>query len=108
MRLALLIVGLLLFATIGTGLAATPSDGAQTLSPAQVADNVAALEAAYRHVARSRLEITDQVVILRRIRNFVVVTFVEPCSLEKRCYGGRMHVVYDPAIRKVVYVRGEQ
>jgi hypothetical protein len=105
MRLAFLIVGLLLFATIGMGLAATPSDGVQTLGPA---DNVAALEAAYRHMARSRVESTDQVVILRRIRHFVVVTFIEPCSLEKRCYGGRMHVVYDPAARKVVYVRGEQ
>jgi hypothetical protein len=108
MRIAIPIAGLLLSVLIDTSVAATPPDGVEILSAEQVAENVAALEAAYKDMARSRVEVTDQVVVLQRKRGFIVVSFIEPCSLDRRCHGGRMHVVYDPATRKVVYVLGEQ
>jgi hypothetical protein len=69
---------------------------------------VAALVASYQHLSLNHFDPAGVSIVIQRKLNYIVVSFIEPCSLERRCYGGRIHVVYDPSNKKVVYVLGAQ
>ena len=82
-----------------------PANG--TAEDTDQAINQAALDSAYQRLRSARLLAPGQIVVIRRHRDLVVVSFMSPCSLDGRCKGGRAHVVYDPRISKVVHVLAE-
>ena len=100
MRLPKITIGFFLYA----GLASAADPRTATSSE----ETVAALVASYQHLSQSHLDPAGTSVVIQRKLKYIVVSFIEPCSLERRCYGGRIHVVYDPSNKKVVYVLGEQ
>jgi hypothetical protein len=65
---------------------------------------IAALRAAYSELEHGRTLAGGEVVVIRQIKQFIVVSFLAQGNVR----GGRTHVVYDPALDKIVYVLGEQ
>jgi len=106
MRLALLTAALLLGAPCES-LAAGPAQNTDQSLASQASANVAALDAAYSYAAGTHINTDGDTVVVRRIRQFVVVSFLAPCSVQHHCYGGRFHVVYDLGKRKIVHSLGE-
>ena len=107
MRLAFFTTVLLLSVTCGS-LAAEPAQNSDQSLASQARDNVAALDAAYSYAAGTHINTSGNIVVVQRVRQFVVVSFLAPCSVQHHCYGGRFHVVYDPVTRKVVHALGEE
>lgn len=77
------------------------------VDPDEAAANLAALQATYDRVARTNLATRGKVVVIRRSKRFIVVSFLPP-DKEVRNYGGRFHAVYDPVSRKIVHLLGEE
>jgi len=61
-----------------------------------------AITAAFEYSARYGRDTKDQVVVAQRIRKYIVISFIEPCSWKGLCKDGRREIVYDPSLRKVV------
>lgn len=104
MRIVRSIAILLSLSTYGVVIAGEPTHTGTSTMP----DTVLALEAAYKSASVGRVATNNATVVMQRIRKFIVVSFIDPCSLQHRCYGGRFHVVYDPSKNKVVYMLGEE
>jgi hypothetical protein len=88
-------------------LALSAAFAARSADPASGETQRAALDAAYKRLSAGRYLSQDDVVVIRQARGFTVVSFLRPCSITGKCRGGRMHVVYDPRLSKIVYVLGE-
>jgi hypothetical protein len=83
----------------------TPPAAAQRAS-GQAAE-VQALAAAWAEAERARLPIAGHTIVLRPVGNYIVVSASSPCSVARRCYGGRSHFVYSPAGKRIVHVVAE-
>lgn len=100
-----LVIAILCSLLATPGLAQSPYPS--PVDPGEAATNLAALQATYDRVARTNLATRGKVVVIRRIKRFIVVSFLPP-NTEVRSHGGRFHAVYDPVAQKIVYLLGEE
>ena len=106
-RLALSIASLLFCVAPDLVLASEPAKSAEPSVSARASENVAALKAAYRYAIAKHIETDGQVAMVERSGSFILVSFVAPCSLQHRCYGGRTKILYNPSTQSVVQSVGE-
>lgn len=68
---------------------------------------VHALASAWEAAEKARLPMAGHTIVVRPIREYIVVSARAQCSVAGSCYGGRAHFVYSPKSRKIVHVLAE-
>jgi hypothetical protein len=78
--------------------------GSENVKKNVEADYLSALSASFEKAVEVRFNISGKSAVITSHRNYVVVSFVPK---DKEIRGGGMHFVYDPLLKKVVHVLGE-
>lgn len=65
---------------------------------------LSALSASFEKAMEVRFNVSGKFTVIAAHRNYVVVSFL---PRDKDIRGGGMHFVYDPILKKIVYVLGE-
>ncbi|WP_143014640.1 hypothetical protein [Pseudoxanthomonas sp. CF125] len=102
MRFVIALAMLLCFTTIGFSQEnAQPPNGVYAAD--QKKEFTMALAAAYEAANKGRLSTRNKTVVVANHGKYVVVSFLANGSVR----GGQAHIVYDPQLKQVVYVLGE-
>ena len=100
----ILLCSLMAFGVAGASAGASPQSVSLKMGlPLEASSS--ALVAAYNALGPARLAQNQDVVVIAKRRGFLVVSFL---ISDKDVSGGGVHVVYDPALGKVVHVMAEE
>jgi hypothetical protein len=103
MRLAL-VTFVLMFVTAGFSLSGNASADSMSTEKRYSDDVKVAVSLALDKMNEVGVGVSARSMVVARHRDLIVVSFVAMGNVR----GGAMHVVYDPARKKIVHVKGEQ